>query len=108
MKQRLLFTLNRLCLIGFLLLSVIAVTAQNIAGEKMIISGKIMDENRQPIPSVTVTDISGSAATISDEEGMYSINIPIGDSLRFSHIGYETQTIKPNINEELDVVMTGV
>lgn len=65
-----------------------------------------MDESRQPIAGVSVTDKSSGAATISNEEGNYTISITPGDSIEFSHVGYETQVIKPGVNEELDVVLS--
>jgi TonB-linked SusC/RagA family outer membrane protein len=74
---------------------------------KILVTGKIIDENHQPIAGATVNDKSKSQAVISNEEGQYRINIPAGDSLVFSHVGYETQTIKPGVNEVVDVVLIG-
>lgn len=88
----------------FLLLLSVSLYAQ----DKMIVSGTIMDESRQPIAGVSVTDKSSGAATISNEEGNYTISITPGDSIEFSHVGYETQVIKPGVNEELDVVLIGL
>ncbi len=75
---------------------------------KMMISGQVMDENRQPLPSVTVRDTRNTATAIADEEGRYSISIDVGDTLEFSHVGYEPQRIKPSVNEILNVVMIGL
>ncbi|MFT3902513.1 MAG: TonB-dependent receptor [Niabella sp.] len=75
---------------------------------KMTVSGIIMDDNRQPLPGVTISDLKSSAMVIADEAGRYSITIAMGDTLLFSHVGYELQKIKPPVNEKLDVVMIGL
>lgn len=75
--------------------------------ETMQVSGTIRDENRQPLSGVTVSSNKTTAVTIADEQGEYSIAIPVGDTLLFSHVGYEPQKMKPAINEPLDVVMIG-
>lgn len=98
--------------IGFLMLLFAIVfygaNGQVTPGSSMAISGKVIDENRQPLGGVTVNDRQGSATVVTNEEGNYTISMNVGDSLVFSHVGYETQTIKPNINEVLDVVMIGL
>lgn len=75
---------------------------------KVPVSGKILDENNQPLEGVTVADKNRTTATISDEDGRYSILINLGDSLIFSHVGYETLRVKPGVKETLDVVMIGL
>ena len=88
----------------FLLMFSVTMYAQ----DKMIVSGTIMDENRQPITGVSITDRNNSVATVSNEEGKYTIALTPGDSIEFSHVGYETQVIKPGVNETLDVVLIGL
>ena len=74
----------------------------------MVVSGTVIDESRQPLPGVTVSDLKRSAVVIADEQGRYAITIAIGDTLEFTHVGYENQRVKPVINEVLDVVMIGL
>lgn len=85
-----------------------ATTAQVAPSNQMVVSGRIMDENRQPLQGVTVEDRNTLSAVVSNNEGYYRISIKAGESLQFSHVGYETQTIKPGINEVLDVIMIGL
>jgi len=84
-----------------------SVWSQVAAQETMQVAGTIMDENRQPLPGVTVSSNRGAAVAVANEQGQYSIAVPIGDTLEFSHVGYERQKIKPAVNEKLDVVMIG-
>lgn len=104
-NQRLLLISKLSLLLIFCLLSSIGFS--QATGSQTLITGKIIDENRQPISGATVNDKSNSQSAISNEEGQYQINITLGDSLVFSHVGYETQTIKPGLNEILDVVLIG-
>jgi len=91
------------------LLVILLVLSVNVFAQgKMLVSGRIMDENRQPIAGVTVTDKSSSSATVSNEEGEYTISITPGSLLEFSHVGYQAQEIKPAVNEVLDVVLVGL
>lgn len=56
------------------------------------ISGKITDENGEPLPGVTVIIKGTTQGTVSDFEGNYSItNIPTGSILQFSFVGMKTQ-----------------
>ncbi|MCK5775619.1 MAG: carboxypeptidase-like regulatory domain-containing protein, partial [Bacteroidales bacterium] len=77
-------------------ISGIGLYAQNNAAK---ISGKIIDENRQPIPMVNISIKGAPGGTSSDDHGNYSLNIPIDIDLTiiFSFIGYKT--------EEVDVFM---
>ena len=91
------------------LLVILLVLSVNVFAQgKMLVSGRIMDENRQPIAGVTVTDKSSSSATVSNEEGEYTISITPGSLLEFSHVGYQAQEIKPAVNEVLDVMLVGL
>ncbi len=95
-------------LILLCMLSVKISSSQVVTEGTIVISGTIRDENRQPLPLVSVSSQKKVNATIADEQGHYTIRIPIGDTLIFSHIGYESQKIKPTLNEILDVVMIGM
>ncbi len=74
---------------------------------KILVKGRILDEKGEPIPSVTVREKGTNRGTISDENGRYNLYVTIGDSVEFSHVGYQTHALKPNANEILDVVMIG-
>lgn len=82
--------------------------AQVGSANQIMVTGKIMDENRQPLQGVTVEDVNTASAVVSNNEGYYRISVKAGDPLQFSHVGYETQIIKPGVNEVLDVVMIGL
>lgn len=72
-----------------MLLSVVA-SAQNVT-----LSGQVLDENGEPMPSATVISKDGQYGTATDLDGMFAI-VHDGDSaltLTASFIGYLSQTL---------------
>lgn len=58
------------------------------------IMGTVVDENGEPIIGANVMLIGTTQGAITDIDGKYIINAPIGSNLKISYIGYVTQTIK--------------
>jgi TonB-linked SusC/RagA family outer membrane protein len=94
--------------------------AQN-AGRGYIISGTVMEENGEPLPGVNIAVNGGVHGTISDMDGRFNLeNIPPGDTVVFSFIGFKTYemvvnenktrlkiALQPNIDELDQVVVVG-
>ena len=79
----------------FLLSLLLLVAGQNLLAQSHTLSGRITDEkNRQPLAFVNVVANEGTTGTVSDINGRYEIHSdePIL-SLKFSSVGYETQTV---------------
>src|SRR5665647_376839 len=58
------------------------------------VTGKITDENSQPLAGVTVLVVGTTTATMADNNGGFSIRVPEGKKeLQLSFIGYETTAI---------------
>jgi iron complex outermembrane receptor protein len=77
---------------------------ENIAAE--IIKGRVVDDNGQPLPGVTIIIKGTTKGTTTDADGTYSINAQIGDVLQFSYVGLETKSITVTGNI-LNVTLTG-
>lgn len=82
------------------------------------ISGKIVDEKREPIIGVSVAVKGSVNATSTNIDGVFKLNAPAGSILTLSYIGYETLTVKsdsiksditmiPEIKELEQVVVVG-
>ena len=70
------------------------------------ISGKLTDENNQPLPGVNVIVKGTTIGTTSDALGNYSIDVTKEDAvLIFSFIGYKTQEISVNNQTEINIQM---
>jgi TonB-linked SusC/RagA family outer membrane protein len=70
------------------------------------VSGRITGEkDGLPIPGATIILKGTQTGTISDAEGIYTIETPSDGSLVFSTIGYVTQEIPVNGRQEINVVL---
>lgn len=70
------------------------------------ISGKIVDDNNEPLPGVNILIRSTGNGTISDVDGKYSLSIPSGQvTLVFSFVGYVSQEIPVTNRSVLDVTL---
>jgi TonB-linked SusC/RagA family outer membrane protein len=71
------------------------------------ISGTVIDQNKQPIPGVTVK-ISGTAkATITDADGHYFIAAEKGQTLVYSFVGYATTNVVVTDKTIINVSLLG-
>lgn len=70
------------------------------------VSGTIMEANGTPIPYVNVQLSGTNKGTITNEEGKYSLTVPnLSGALKFSVLGYETQTVPINGLTIIDVTL---
>lgn len=91
---------TRLLLILFLFINSVI-----IAQGKKVVTGKIIDENGEPIVACTVMVKNSSNAVISDFDGNYEIQASEQDILEFSYLGYTAQDILIGAKSVIDVVM---
>ncbi|MCF6358314.1 MAG: carboxypeptidase-like regulatory domain-containing protein, partial [Draconibacterium sp.] len=74
--------------------------------QQQSISGKVTDENGQPLPGVTVVIKGTTIGTVTDMDGKYTIsNIPDGTTLQFSFVGMLTQEITVGTQTEINVTL---
>jgi TonB-dependent starch-binding outer membrane protein SusC len=73
-------------MLGLILLLISSATA---FGQKLMISGKVLDgANSEPLPGVNILIKGTTTGTISDIDGNYSIQAENGNTLVFSFIGF--------------------
>ena len=76
------------------------------AQEATTITGRVVDENNEPLPGVSVQLEGTTTGTITDVSGEYSLNVSRNASaLLFSFIGYETQEIPIGNSSVIDVTL---
>ena len=93
---------SRLLLISLLVISTLSVHAQNVSNMK--ISGTVSDNaTNESIPGVNVVVKNSQTGSITDTNGKYSINAPVGGTLVFSYIGYENMEVKVGTQVKIDV-----
>ncbi|MFS4494417.1 SusC/RagA family TonB-linked outer membrane protein [Maribacter sp. 2308TA10-17] len=76
------------------------------AQDGYMLSGTTADEANIPIPGVNVIILNTTRGTSSDFDGNFEIKVDNGDVLQFSYLGYVTQTVTVNGQNNLSIVMT--
>lgn len=69
------------------------------------VTGKVTDEKGEPLVGVNVLVEGTSRGTITDLDGIYTLEVSSGDQLRFSFIGYESQLVDVAGSTSLDVTL---
>ncbi|MGV8093111.1 MAG: TonB-dependent receptor [Mangrovibacterium sp.] len=69
------------------------------------ITGKVTDEERRPLPGVTITVVGTTRGVITDTDGTYSIEVASTDKLVFSFIGMESQIVDVGNQTRINVQM---
>lgn len=57
------------------------------------IRGTVIDDDRKPLESVTITNLKNKKTTTTDGQGNYQLEASVGDQIRFSLIGYAPKII---------------
>ena len=71
----------------------------------MLIRGKIIDQNGQPLPGANVLIEGTSKGTITDTDGYYVIEAEKGDVLIYSFIGFQEQKVTVGDNQAIDITL---
>jgi TonB-linked SusC/RagA family outer membrane protein len=71
---------------------IVPVTEQSSAEKK--IQGKVTDENGEPLIGVNIRVTKSDIGTVTDIEGNFTLEAPVGSILSISYIGFETQTLR--------------
>ncbi len=78
--------------IALLLLLVIGLQISLLAQDQIItVNGTMKDNDGQPLPGVTIVIKGTSKGTVTDINGNYAINAPLGSTLVISFIGMKTR-----------------
>jgi TonB-linked SusC/RagA family outer membrane protein len=67
------------------------------------IAGKVVDENNQPIPGVSVYEKVSHKGTATDVNGNFVFNAEQGSTLVFSFVGYESQEVLVGNQTEINI-----
>lgn len=71
-----------------------------------LVKGQVVDKEGNPLPGVSVFQLSSTNGTITSIDGKYAIsNLNENDSLRFSYVGFNNQVIKVGKQSIINVVL---
>ena len=75
--------------------------------KKVKVSGRVLDENKQPVVGVSVLVRGTTNGTLAGAEGKFSIEAHEGDVLMFSYVGLQPQSVivPKNGAKEMDVML---
>jgi len=83
--------------------AVICMSTLMLFAQQITITGKVTDNEGEPLPGVNISLKGTSNGVMADADGKYSINVPAKGVLVFSYVGFTTQEIKLNNQKTLDV-----
>src|SRR5690554_2931641 len=73
--------------------------------QKKTISGKIVDEQGEPVIGANIMEQGTTNGTITDFDGNFSLNIEEDATLRISYIGYITQDISTEGRTSINIIL---
>ncbi|WNB17069.1 SusC/RagA family TonB-linked outer membrane protein [Marivirga arenosa] len=76
-----------------------------LSAQDRVISGKVTDENNEPLPGVNIMIVGTSTGTTTDLTGNYKLSVDGEAQLRFSFIGYSPIFEKINNRSVINVKM---
>jgi TonB-dependent starch-binding outer membrane protein SusC len=78
----------------------------NVYGQQMVtVSGTVTDAQGQPLPGATVVEEGTTNGTVTNNDGVYTINVPGNATLVFSFVGMRTQRVAVNSRTQIDIQM---
>uniref|UniRef100_UPI004047D7A8 carboxypeptidase-like regulatory domain-containing protein n=1 Tax=Mariniflexile sp. TaxID=1979402 RepID=UPI004047D7A8 len=91
---------TKLILVGILFFN-ISLFAQNT----YVVSGTVSDAYNVPIPGVNVIVAGTSRGAATDFDGKYQLEVKSGEKLKFSFLGYVSQTVAITGQKQLDITL---
>ncbi|MFW6326716.1 MAG: SusC/RagA family TonB-linked outer membrane protein [Bacteroidota bacterium] len=80
--------------------------AVNVYGQQEVtVSGTVTDAEGQPLPGVTVVEEGTTNGTVTNNDGVYTINVPGNATLVFSFVGMSTEEVEVGGQTSIDVTM---
>ncbi|MFT4018858.1 MAG: TonB-dependent receptor [Agriterribacter sp.] len=97
---------NQIPSLNLLLLLFFALFSSTLFAQQKTITGKVKDENNNPLESVSVT-VRGNpnTGTTTDAKGNFSIGASANDVLIFEFVGYQKEEVRVAGNSNLDVTL---
>ncbi|MEP6513982.1 MAG: carboxypeptidase-like regulatory domain-containing protein, partial [Parafilimonas sp.] len=69
------------------------------------ITGKVTDQNGQPLQGVTVVEKNSKKGTVTSANGLFSLSVNTGSTLVFSSVGYSSKEFPVGTLNEVNVTL---
>lgn len=85
-------------------------TATHLKGNKYTVvvapvSGKVKDSKGVPLPGVSIKIEGSTTVALTDVNGVFKIDAPVGATLLFTYVGFEDQKVVLNGQTTLDIAL---
>ena len=91
--------------ISFILASFLLFSFGLNAQDRVVVSGTVTDASNIPIPGATVIVVNTTRGTSADFDGNYTIEVAPGETLRFSYVGFTTQSVVISDQRTLNIAL---
>ena len=86
--------MKQICRNAFLGLFCLLLFSNSVQAQTRTITGTVTDENREPLPFVTIAAVGATTGTSTDMNGRFSLTIPVGtETIQASFVGFRTQQV---------------
>ena len=74
-------------------------------GPEKKVTGKIVDENGEPLIGVSIVVKGTTSGTVTDIDGNYTLTVPEGATLQFSYVGFRNEEMSVSGQDALNLTM---
>ena len=79
--------------------------AVSVVQQQGIVKGTVVDEQGETVIGANIKVVGTTVGAITDLNGMFSVNAPVGAKLEISFIGYVTQVVTVPVSRSLKVIL---
>ncbi len=87
----------------YLLFLLLCMSTGHLIAQSKAVTGTVRDENRNPLPGVSVLVKGTTNGTATDAAGKFRLDVPPSGTLVFSYIGYQNQEVAVGNQTDLTV-----
>lgn len=78
----------------FFFITFLSVLSVNLYAQQKGIQGVVVDGNGETIIGANVLSEDGKVGVITDLDGNFKLDVPVGTNIKISYIGYKTKVLK--------------
>lgn len=82
-----------------------AFSSEGMQQNTVKVTGTVKDTNGEPIIGANVMVVGAATGVITDIDGNFTLNVPVGSKLQFSFIGYKEQVVPVKKGISLNIVL---
>lgn len=86
--------LTKFIYLGMILLMLSILFPLTLSAQNKLVVGKVVDSSNEPIIGASVLEKGTTTGTITNLDGIFELNVPLGKTLIISYIGYQPQEVK--------------